>query len=796
MSASEKIFLSRLTPISTLLISFFVLIASGCAAGTGMVSGDAAGNHKTSERPAVTEEDYRRAESFLSTHTSPLVHNIISGETWLEDGRLLYRNSLKEGAEFIIADPQAGDKERAFNHERLAGSLSELDNVTYDALDLPFNSFEFSDDGESILFTNRNRQYECSLDDYSCEYETIDSPAGRFAESVSPDGSKAVFIRDYNLWMRDTETGDETQLTFDGEEDYGYATNNAGWTRRDSPVLLWSPDSRRIATFRQDAREVKEMYLASTETGHSELEKWKYPLPGDEHIFMVERVVINLGGPEPEVVRLDMEPDYQRSTITDHIAARDGSLLDAEWSSDSNTLAFVSVSRDHQDAHLQTADPETGEVRSVLLEETDTFFESGIGSVSWRVLHDSNEVVWFSQRDNWGHLYLFDLQSGELKHQITEGEWTVREIRHTDQDNRVIYFTGSIREGGDPYFQYLYSVGFDGENLTLLSPGEANHDVTLSAEAGYLADSYSTPDTPPVSVIRDLSGNEIMTLEEADISELEATGWRPPEPFSVKARDGETDLYGLMYRPSNFDESQSYPVLNYLYPGPQSGSVGSRSFRASRSDKQAMAELGFIVVEVDAMGTPGRSKSFHEFYYGNMGDNGLPDQMAMIEQLADRHSWMDIDRVGIYGHSGGGFASTRAILEYPDFYKVAVSGAGNHDNRNYADAWGEKWHGLLEETGRNRTNYDSQANQLLAENLEGKLLITHGTKDSNVPPYNTLLVVNALIDANKDFDMIMFPNRGHGYYGEDYMMRRRWDYFVKHLKDTEPPKEFKFGEGE
>jgi dipeptidyl aminopeptidase/acylaminoacyl peptidase len=261
----------------------------------------------------------------------------------------------------------------------------------------------------------------------------------------------------------------------------------------------------------------------------------------------------------------------------------------------------------------------------------------------------------------------------------------------------------------------------------------------------------------------------------------------------VKARDGKTDLYGLMYKPSNFDPARKYPVLNYLYPGPQTGSVGSRSFTPSRSDKQSLAELGFIVVEVDAMGTPGRSKSFHEFYYGNMGDNGVPDQIAAIKQLASENPWMDLDRVGIWGHSGGGFASTRAILAYPDFYKVAVSGAGNHDNRNYEDDWGEKWQGLLEDNGDGTTNYDNQANQLLAGNLKGKLLIAHGTMDSNVPPSNTMLVADALIKANKDFDLVMMPNWGHGFGNSPYFMRKRWDYFVKHLLGVEPPKEYEFG---
>jgi dipeptidyl aminopeptidase/acylaminoacyl peptidase len=756
---------------------FIFLLVSGCSSGT----------------ESVTEEDYKRAESFLSSNTSSLVLNTVESEEWLDNGQLIYRKTVDGGKEFIQAEPQSGVMGRAFDHEQLASSLSDLTDEEYEPLDLPFNNFDFSDNGESITFSFSGNSYTCSLSDYSCE--TTDAAEGNnYNESVSPDGTKAAFIRDYNLWIRDTQTGNETQLTNDGQENYGYATNNAGWTKRDSPVLLWSPDSKRIATFQHDSRNVKDMYLPSTEVGHSNLEQWKYPLPGDEHIFMIERVVINLGGSRPEVVRLDMQPDAHRSTITDHIAARDGTFLDVEWSDDSNQLAFVSVSRDHKNAHLQTANPNTGAVRSVLREEEETFFESGIGSINWRVLENSGEAIWFSQRDNWGHLYLYDLSTGELKNQITEGEWNVREVRHVDEEKRVIYFTGSVREEGDPYFQYFYKINMDGTGLTLLTPEDSNHNVNLSFSNGYFLDTYSTPDTPPVSLIRDLDGNEIMALEEADISNLLATGWPAPEPFSVKARDGETDLYGLMYKPSDFSESASYPILNYLYPGPQSGSVGSRSFRSARSDKQPLAELGFIVVEVDAMGTPGRSKSFHEFYYGNMGDNGIPDQMAMIEQLAEQNSWMDTERIGIYGHSGGGFASTRAILEYPDFYKVAVSGAGNHDNRNYEDAWGEKWQGLLIENEDGTTNYNNQANQLLAENLEGKLLITHGTMDSNVPPYNTLLVVDALIDANKDFDMIMFPNRGHGYYSEPYMMRKRWDYFVRHLKNTEPPEEFEFGQ--
>jgi len=553
-----------------------------------------------------------------------------------------------------------------------------------------------------------------------------------------------------------------------------------------------------IATFQHDARGVGMMHMATTNVGHPELESWKYPLPGDSLIFRISRVVIHVGDPGADrprrVVRLQLPPDPHRSSTTDHVAGRGGVFLDVEWSADGSQLAFLSNSRDHKHAQLRVADPHTGEVRDVLEETEETFFESGSGGANWRVLKASNEVIWFSKRHSWGHLYRYDLDTGELLGRITAGEWNVRQLLRVDEEARTLYFTGTGREPGDPYFQYLYRIGMDGTGLTLLTPDSANHTVSLSPTGAYFVDSYSTPVIQPVTVVRDMDGSVVAELERADISALLSSGWQPPEPFTVKARDGETDLHGLMYRPTHFDPARSYPVVNYLYPGPQSGSVGSRSFRASRGDKQALAELGFIVVEVDAMGTPGRSKSFHDAYYGNMGDNGLPDQVAMVRQLGARHPWMDLDRVGTWGHSGGGLACTAGSLRYPDFYKVAVSQAGNHDNRNYEDDWGEKWQGLLETYPDGTTNYDNQANQLVAENLQGKLLLAHGTMDTNVPLYNTLLVVDALIAADKDFDLIMLPNRGHGFSSEPYMMRRRWDYFVRHLLGTEPP-EYTIGAG-
>ncbi len=740
---------------------------------------------------ALTAEDYARGEQALSANTEPLVFRAEVRPGWIDEHRFWYQNNIPEGKEFILVDARARTRERAFDHHKLAAALSKLDGAEYGPFNLPFSRFEMADNGQSITFEMKGRRYACDTRRGACTSEPAPERAGRNA-IVSPDGAKAAFIRDHNLWVKDLGTGEETQLTNDGVEDFGYATNNAGWIKSNRPVLLWSPDSRMIATFQHDGRGVGEMYLTTTNVGHPKLEAWKYPLPGDSLIFRIHRVVIHLDG--PRVVRLQMPPDPHRSSTTDHIAGRDGAFLDVAWSSDASQLAFLSNSRDHKEASLRIADPRTGAVRTVLEEKVKTFFESGFNQSNWRILPESNEAIWFSQRSGWGHLYLYNLETGQMKNPITGGAWNVLQVLKIDEEQRAIYFTGAGKEAGDPYFQYLYHINMDGSGLKLLSPDSANHQISLSPAGDYFVDSYSTPASPPIAELRNSQGGKLLTLEKADISRLLDAGWAPPIPITVKARDGMTDLYGLLFRPANFDPGKKYPIINYIYPGPQSGSVGGRSFSASRRDNQALANLGFVVVAIDAMGTPGRSKSFHDAYYGNMGDNGLPDQVAGMKQLAERYPWIDLDRAGIYGHSGGGFASTDAILRYPDFFKVAVSGAGNHDNRNYEDDWGEKWQGLLETHPDGTTNYDNQANQLLAGNLKGKLLLTHGTMDSNVPVYNTLLVVDKLIEANKDFDLLLFPNRGHGFAMEPYMMRKRWDYFVKHLLGAEPPKEYQFGQ--
>jgi len=756
----------------------------------------ALGQINTDGSRKVTAADYSRAEKFMSYNTASLVFGDSPKPNWAPDDRFWYRRTTPDGDEFVIIDPARGTRSAAFDSTKVASALSSATGASLDARHLPLTALDFSSGRQLASFKVADRDWQCDLQSLKCKAEARPSTAtegftrGLGLDVLSPDNKRAAFIRDFNLWVRDVATGKEKQLTTDGARDFGYATDNAGWIRSDRPVILWSPDSKKIATFQQDQRGVGEMYLANTKVGHPELQAWKYPLPGDSMVTTIQRVIIDVDS--SKVVRFAMPADQHRSTLCDDLICSEGEWADVEWSPDSSRLAFVSVSRDHKRAQLRVAEAATGSIRDILEELVPTQYESGSGNrPNWRYLPASNEVIWFSERDNWGHLYLYDLANGQLKNQITSGSWVVTELLRVDEKNRLLYFLAAGREKGrDPYFTHLYKIGFDGKGLTLLTPEDGNHDVSLSPGGRYFVDSYSKPDLPPITVMRDSEGKMLATIEKADITRLVASGWKPPIPITVKARDGSTDLYGLMYKPTNLDTNKRYPIINHIYPGPQGGSVGTRSFEASRGDSQSLAELGFIVVEIDGMGNPTRSKRFHDAYYGNMGDNTLPDQIAAMKQLASQYAWIDLDRCGIWGHSGGGFAAADGMFRYPDFFKVGISEAGNHDNRGYEDDWGERYQGLLERKSDGTTNYDDQANQNIAKNLKGHLLLAHGTMDTNVPPYNTLLVVNELIKANKDFDLILLPNRSHGFGNEPYMVRRRWDYFVRYLMGVEPPREY------
>ncbi|HEY0777196.1 MAG TPA: DPP IV N-terminal domain-containing protein [Gemmatirosa sp.] len=733
------------------------LVAAGAVAAlaaSSRVPSAAAQPAAPSATRALADSDYARAERYMAWNVRPLV-SLPGRPAWLPDGRLLFRpattatlaNAFAGG--YVVVDP-------AHPTPAPVSDTATLRTLLRAAAASP---------------------------------EVRDM-------AVSPDGRRVAFVRDDNLWVRDADGGREQQLTTDGTKNYGYATDNAGWVRSGRAVVRWSPDSKKIATFQQDDRAVGDFYLVRTSTaprvGHPRLEAWKYPFVGDSAISTIRRVVIDLSGTTSHVVPLQLPPDPHRSTLCDHVVCGDA-WVDVEWSPDASRLAFVSTSRDHKRATLRVADAATGAVRDVVDETTPTFFESGYDVVTdrpnWRVLWGTGEVLWFSERDDWGQLYLYDLTSGRLKRQVTTGAGDVAQVLAVDERGRSVLFTAVGREaGGDPYFRHLYRASLDRAGARLLTPEDADHEVSLSPDGRNVVDSYSRPEVPPVVVLRDAAtGRVTATLAHGDVSRLVATGWTPPVPFTTKARDGHTDLYGLLYRPTAFDSTRRYPVVVNVYPGPQVGSVGSRSFSPVRGDARAMAELGFIVVQLDALGTPLRSKTFHAAYAADMGDNGIPDQVAAVRQLAARYAWVDSSHVGIWGHSGGGYATASAMLRFPDFFKVGVSEAGNHDNRLYEDDWGEKWTGLLVRRADGTTNYDPQANELRAAALKGHLLIAYGTADDNVPPDNSLALVDALVAANKDVDVLPLPNRRHGFGGEPYMIRRRWDYFVRYLLGAEPP---------
>lgn len=690
-----------------------------------------------------TNTDYEHAVAMLSENTSKLIDNDIRPQ-WLPDGRLWYRSLTENRIEFKLFDPNN-------SNQILANSQKDL--------------FEKA----SVKLNTR---------------------IGSDMEVLSPDGQNLAFIRDWNLWIREVATGKERALTTDGIKDFGYATDNAGWKQSDRPILSWSPDSKKIATFQQDQRHVSNMYLVKTKIGAPELKEWKYPIPGDSDIIRIHRVIINISK-NPKIIKLQMNADARRGTLCDDISC-EGGFDDVAWSEDSQQLVFVSTSRDHKQENVRMANTETGEVKDIFKEIVATQYESGQGAINWKYFSRTNEIIWYSERSDWGHLYLYDASRGIVKNQITSGNYLVREVLNIDQKNRVIYFVGSQNEGqGNPYYRYLYRIDFNGKNLKMLTPAIGDHTVIFSPNRKYIIDSYSQADVPPVHEVRDINGKLITSLEKTDISRLKATGWKPPTPFTVKSADGRWDLYGLLYTPKDISPEEKLPVIVNIYPGPQGGSVGSWNFQAARQDNQALAELGFVVVQIEGSCNPNRSKSFHDACYGNMGENTLSDQISGLKQLQNKNKLLDLDNVGIWGHSGGGFATAAAMFKHPDFFKVGISESGNHDNRNYEDDWGERYIGLETKDNNEPSNYEQQANQTFAKELKGKLLLIHGGMDDNVPPYNSYLVADALIQANKDFDFLLLPNARHGY-GKDsyYIMRRRWDYFVQYLMHATPPKEY------
>jgi len=659
------------------------------------------------------------------------------------------------------------------------------------------------------------------------DWEEPDSHPGW--ASVAPDSSTVVYNKECNLYMmgwddymkivdarrgKQGEAADsaemkvevnETQLTTDGEMYYCYGSYGRGendeeteenWGKRQNAGVLWSHDSRYFAMTREDEREVNDLWVVHV-VGNKrpQLETYKYAMPGEENVGVMELLVYDLQSREMKKIDDDPWKDERMGIFSDPTeggrgffrfgggGGRDEPNIRKWLSPNDNELYFWRRSRDQHRVDLMVADPATGAVRAVVEERLNTYVEH---QTPYRL--DNGDLIWWSERDGWAHLYRYGAD-GTLKARLTEGPWHVMSIEGVDNARGLVFFTANAREEGeDPYYQHLYRVAIDGSGITLLNPGDYDHQSTLPKSNRFFVDNYSRVNTVPAAALFDAGGRKIMDLEEADLSLLMAAGYQFPEPYTVKAADGVTDIYGVMYKPFDFDENRKYPIVAYVYPGPQTESV-AKSFSTSPSEV-ALAQFGMVVITIgNRGGHPARSKWYHNYGYGNLRDYGLADKKVGIEQLADRHPFIDIDRVGIYGHSGGGFMSTAAMLVYPDFFKVAVSSSGNHNNDVYNLNWSEKHDGVKEVTDREGEvsfEYDIDRNSDLAKNLKGHLLLTTGDVDNNVHHASTFRMAEALIKANKRFDFFIFPGQRHGYGNmSDYWFWLRAEYFVKHLLGDE-----------
>ena len=553
------------------------------------------------------------------------------------------------------------------------------------------------------------------------------------------------------------------------------------------PFIRWSPDSSKLLFCRVDQRQVPQFHLVQSVPKDGSirphLHSYAYPLPGDEVVPLAYPVCADLSAGTLTAVDINpIEVQYHGPPIY-------GNGL--WWSADSGTIYYVRQRRGYFRIDLSIVDAQTGAARIAISEESSSGIDPSVwrGTSNVRVFAEGSRVVWYSQRDGWGHLYLYDADSGSVIRQLTSGSYEVSNVEHVDEAAGLVYFTAMGREADrDPFYSHLYRVSFDGGEPELLTGEDADHTINFAPGGKNFIDNYSTVDQAPVILLRAADGSTVCELERADIGALEGTGWQKPERFKAKARDGSTDVYGVIFRPSDLDAEAQYPVIDFIYGGPQSiqapAAFADKVRERERNfwQAQAMAELGFVVVMVDGLGMPGRSKAYHDHSYRNLPDNGLPDHISAIRQLADRFDYLDISRVGIFGHSAGGYASCRAMFTYPDFYKVAVSSAGNHDHRLDKAAWVERYMGLPV-----AEHYVFSANQNHAQNLQGKILLIHGDMDENVHVASTLVVVDALIKANKDFDLLIMPNQPHFCNEHPYFVRRRWDYFVQHLLGVEPP---------
>lgn len=795
----------------------------------------------TAQQTPVTKANYALAARFSPKKLGKMIFSTAVDPHWLKNSdKFWYMYETTEGKKWFIVDPVKGEKKELFNNADLAAKITRIVKDPFDAQNLGLDSMRFVRDENWIQFEVKSTQDEVKKDTattgrrgaagaaaatpakkvFYFEYnlqtgELIELPDFKKPKrkpswaNISPDGNVIVFGKNYNVYWMDKANYEkalknendstivEYALTKDGIDGYGYYNDGnlsgSGMTddekekeaKKRRPVFaLWSPDSKYFALRRVDNRKVKNLWVInSVANPRPTLETYKYWMPGEKESPTDHLYLFDVANKSSKELNVSQFKDQAVAVWSDpgKVNTRDDDWRPSVWLGTKDKFYFTRTSRDQKRIDVCVADVATGTVKPVVEERFNTYIEiNRIG-----LINGGKEFIHWSERDGWAHFYLYD-ENGKLKNQITSGAYHCEDILGIDETKRVLYFSANGKEAGeDPYYLHAYRVNFDGTGLKLLNPGDFDHAMRMNDGNSFFIDNYSRVNTVPKSVLYNADGKKIMDLETADFSSLFASGYKFPEIFKAKADDGITDIYGVMYKPFDFDSTKKYPLIEYVYPGPQTEAVNKAFGRGfDRTDR--LAQMGFVVITLgNRGGHPARSKWYHNYGYGNLRDYGLADKKAVAEQLADRYKYIDIDRVGIHGHSGGGFMSTAAMLVYPDFFKVAVSSAGNHDNSVYNRWWSEQHHGVKEvisDKGDTSFLYSIEKNPDLAKNLKGKLMLSHGDIDNNVHPANTIRMANALIRANKRFDLVILPGQRHGY-GDmtEYFFWRQADYFAEHL---------------
>jgi dipeptidyl aminopeptidase/acylaminoacyl peptidase len=731
----------------------------------------------------VTRADYERALNIQKQYDS-LVINLPDLPQWQESAEtFVYRKTIEGGHEFELVDAVALTKRPAFDHAKLAAALSLASGENYKATALPFQKFRFAVQN-AIEFRVERVHWHCDLQAWTCarleplhpdededdDYDFTPKAINGFdTTKASPDGNWLAYVENYNLHARSKDGKQTLELSEDGSEDNYYAFD----------TIVWSPDSKCMVAYRIRPgyrRLVSYVESSPKDQLQPKYSTMVYPKPGD---------VLPL--PQPVLFHVAAK---QELPIDSGLFPNPYELTSPVWRKDSHSFTFEYNQRGHQVYRVIEVDAATGAARALITEESRTFIDYrdlvmnqyDTGKRYRHDIADGKEIIWASERDGWEHLYLFDGKTGRLENQITKGPWVVRAVNHVDEEKRRIWFEASgMNPGEDPYFVHAYRINFDGTGLTALTETEANHHVEFSADGKYYVDTWSRIDLPPVMALYRTEDNmQLMVPEEADIRKLVAAGWHSAEVFRAKGRDGTTDIWGVIYRPAHFDANKKYPVIEDIYAGPQ-GSFVPKSFTTR---VEPLTEVGFVVVQIDGMGTNNRSRAFHDMAWHNLKDAGFPDRILWNEAAAAKYPWYDISRLGIFGTSAGGQSAMGALLFHPEFYRVAVSNSGCHDNRMDKMWWNEQWMGWP--VG---PQYSESSNVDNAWRLKGKLMLVVGEMDHNVDPSSTYQVVDRLIRADKTFDLLVVPGADHGTRGpwSQYTSRNLFDYFVRNLLGAEPP---------